>query len=373
MSDRVDDGSSMSYAATGVDYTKLDATKRLAQEAAAATSDLLAEAGMREVPGIRGESAYVWEAGDSYWATIQECLGTKALIADEMRSVTGKTYYDLIAKDTVAAIVNDIAAVGARPVVVNAYWAVGDSSWHADVDRSRDLVNGWAAACREAGATWGGGESPGLRGVVMPGAIDLAGSGVGIIKPKKRLVSSANLRAGDAIVLVASNGIHANGLSLARTVAAGLPEGYAAKLPSGITFGESLLRPAHIYSPLVQGLFEAGIDVHYLANITGHGWRKLMRAAQEFTYDVERLPIRDELFEFLMEHSGSTLRDMYGTFNMGAGFAVYVPEADAPKVASIARRYRVNALNAGRVEQGPRRVQLKPLGITYDGPELELR
>jgi phosphoribosylformylglycinamidine cyclo-ligase len=361
------------YAATGVDYSQLDATKRLAQDSAAGTAGMLAEAGMREVPGTRGESAYVWEAGDAYWATVLECLGTKALIADEVRASTGRTYYDAIAKDTVAAVVNDIAAAGARPLVVNAYWAAGDSAWHADAVRAHDLAAGWAAACSEAGAAWGGGETPGLRGVVQPGAVDLAGSCVGIIKPKERLVSSAKLRAGDAVVLIESNGIHANGLSMARTVAAALPGGYATKLPSGATFGQSLLRPAPIYSRLVQDIFAAGADIHYLVHITGHGWRKLMRATASFTYNIERLLPRDELFEFIMRESGNTLRDMYGTFNMGAGFAIYVPERDIVKVLRAASHHGLAAIDAGRVEDGPKRVQLKPLGITYDGDELEVR
>lgn len=373
MSDRVDDGSGMSYAATGVDYTKLDATKRLAQEAAAATSDLLTESGMRELAESRGESAYVWEVGDSYWAQVIEGLGTKNLVADAVRSLTGKTHYDAIAKDTVAMIVNDLITVGASPLVVNAYFGVGDSAWMADTERAQDLVTGWAAACREAGATWGGGETPALSGIINPNAIDLSGSCVGVIKPKSHLVLGDNIRSGDAIVLIESNGIHANGLSLARKLAEGLSDGYDTKLPSGTSFGESLLRPTHIYARFVKSLFEAGVDIHYLVNITGHGWRKLMRAVPEFTYSVERLPARDELFEFIMEQSGNTLRDMYATFNMGTGFAVYVPEVQAPKVASIARRLRLNALSAGRVEAGPKRVQIKPLGITYSSDELEVR
>src|SRR4051812_27823669 len=117
----------ISYAESGVDYSQLDSMKRLAQVKAADTASMLEAAGMKELESSRGESAYVWDAGDSYSAFVVECLGTKNLIADAMREVTGKTYYDQIAKDAVGAIVNDLSAVGAKPLVVNAYWAAGDS------------------------------------------------------------------------------------------------------------------------------------------------------------------------------------------------------------------------------------------------------
>lgn len=106
---------------------------------------------------------------------VMEGLGTKSLVADAVRRLGGRSHYDALAQDTVAMIVNDIIVVGAAPQVVTAYWAIGDSTWFTDRERARDLVDGSARAC-EASGYWGGGETPALSGIIMPGTIDLAGA-----------------------------------------------------------------------------------------------------------------------------------------------------------------------------------------------------
>ena len=115
----------LSYTSSGVDYGSLDPAKVLAQRAAASTAGALGRFGLAEVGASRGESAYVWEEPDAYRAFVIEGLGTKSLVGDAMRRVTGRTYYDALARDTVAMIVNDVIVVGAEPQVVTAYWAVG--------------------------------------------------------------------------------------------------------------------------------------------------------------------------------------------------------------------------------------------------------
>ena len=92
----------LDYKHAGVDYAKIDPLKVLAQRAAADTAGNLARHGFSEVAASRGESAYVVDCGDFYLASITECLGTKALVADAMRAITGRTYYDQIAQDTLA-------------------------------------------------------------------------------------------------------------------------------------------------------------------------------------------------------------------------------------------------------------------------------
>src|SRR6185503_16720982 len=118
----------ITYSQTGVNYKSIDPLKILAQMNAKATAKNLSRFGMTEIGESRGESAYVWKVEeDIYKAFVIEGLGTKNLIADETRKITGKTHYDAIAQDTVATIVNDLIVVGADPQVVNAYFAVGDS------------------------------------------------------------------------------------------------------------------------------------------------------------------------------------------------------------------------------------------------------
>lgn len=363
----------LSYAEAGVDYASIDPAKLLAQRAAAGTAGQLARHGLRELAASRGESAFVWEEADAYRAMVIEGLGTKSLVADAVRPLSGRSHYDALAQDTVAMIVNDLIVVGASPQVVTAYWAIGDSAWFEDRERAGDLARGWAAACEAAGATWGGGETPALSGIVAPGTIDLAGACVGWIRPKSRLVLGDRLAPGDAIVLFESSGIHANGLSLARRVAAGLPKGYATPIGDGRRLGEALLAPTPLYARLVEALFEAGVDLRYLVNVTGHGWRKLMRAPRDLGYRLHTLPPVPPVLNFLVEQSGLSPTEAYGTFNMGAGFAAFVPEQHARTAVDTAAALSFAAWVAGRVEEGPRAVHIEPIDVRFANESLAVR
>jgi phosphoribosylformylglycinamidine cyclo-ligase len=362
-----------SYAKAGVDYSAMDPIKLLAQKKAAGTAHNHTAFGAEEVVASRGESAYVWEEADAYRALVIEGLGTKNLVADAMRQYGDKTYYDSIAQDTVAMVVNDLIVVGALPQVVNAYFAIGDSDWMKDEKRAADLINGWAHACELSEATWGGGETPTLKGIINPETIDLGGSAVGVINPKERLVLGDKLTAGDGIVMVASSGIHANGLTLARSVADGLKDGFNTKLDDGRSYGEALLSPTPIYVPLVRTLMEANIDIHYMVNVTGHGWRKLMRATKDLTYVVNTVPEVPNEFLFIQDQAKISDEEMYGNFNMGAGFAIYVPASEAEKVVELAKSVDFKAWIAGSVEAGPKQVKITPKNITFAGDSLELR
>jgi phosphoribosylformylglycinamidine cyclo-ligase len=364
---------SLDYKQAGVDYAKIDPLKILAQRAASATGGNLARHGLREVAASRGESAYVVDCGDFYLASITECLGTKALVADAMRAVTGQTYYDRIAQDTIAMAINDLVTVGATPVSIHAYWATGGSDWFADEARARDLVAGWKAACDACGVAWGGGETPALAGVVEVGRIDLAASCVGLVRPKSRLTLGDDLAAGDAIVLLASSGIHANGVSLARKLAERLPDGYATKLDDGSMYGEALLAPTTLYSPVTEALAAAGIVPHYSANITGHGWRKLMRHPGTFTYRMHELPPVPAVLRFVQQQAAISDREAYGNLNMGAGFALFVSAGDADRTVQVARSVGVEACVAGRVEAGAKQIVIEPLALTFGGDDLHVR
>lgn len=363
----------LSYQQSGVDYSRIDPLKILAQQAAAATASNLVRHGLTEVGASRGESAYVVDCGEFYLASITECLGTKALVADAMRAITGRTYYERIAQDTLAMAVNDLITVGATPVSVHAYWATGGSDWFADEARARDLVNGWRAACDACGVSWGGGETPALAGVVAPDRIDLAASCVGLVRPKSRLTLGERLGAGDAIVLLAASGIHANGVSLARKLAERLPQGYATPLPDGSLYGEALLAPTPLYSPVTEALAAAGVGPHYAANITGHGWRKLMRHPGAWTYRLHTLPDVPPVLRFIEQHAGIDAREAYGNLNMGAGFALFVAAEEAQRTVQIAQAQGVKAWVGGHVEAGPKRVLIEPLKLEFAADDLHVR
>jgi len=364
----------MTYAGVGVDYEAMDPFKRLAQRAGRETAKNIFRLGFSEVEMSRGESAYLMDAGDQYVAHVEEGLGTKNLVADAMYRLTGDSYYDRIAQCTVAMIVNDMITLGALPLSVAMHLAVGVSSWFSDEKRCGHLIDGWKKACELARCAWGGGETPTLKGIVHPDAVVLSGSAVGVVKPKNRLVNAANIRNGDAIVIIGSSGIHANGLTLAREIAEKLPDGYLTKLSDGRMYGEALLDPTMIYVGLVEDCFNGGIDIHYAVNITGHGWRKLMRATQLFAYVVDDIPVPHPVFSFIQEYGPVDDQEAYANLNMGAGFALYVGESHVEKVLALARCLGMSALRAGTIEPSKvKKVVIRPLGLEYLGRTLGVR
>jgi len=363
----------LSYEQAGVNYDLIDPLKIAAQRAAAATGSHLAAHGFSEVKASRGESAYVVDVGPFYIASIVECLGSKALVADEMHKLTGKSWYDSIAQDTIAMAINDLITVGATPLVVQAYWAAGGSDWFGDAQRSQALVAGWKRACDICGVAWGGGETPALAGIVEAGRIDLAASCTGLINPKERLSVGDALAPGDAVVLLASSGIHANGLSLARKLVERLPQGWLTPISDGTPYGEALLAPTVLYSPVTEALYKAGIMPKYCANITGHGWRKLLRHPAQLTYRIHSVPPKTPVLQFIQQHAGHDDREAYSTLNMGAGFAIFVKAEDAQRTVQVAQAAGVSAMVAGTIEAGAKQLVIEPLGIRFGDDDLQLR
>ncbi len=355
-----------------VNYDIADPAKVLAQKEGLATAKNM-PFGFRELPGTRGESAYVFDMGQMYGALVQEGLGTKSLIAQSIYETSGVSHFAAIAQDTVATVINDLVSVGATPVVSNAYWSSSSYDWLADQKLTKDFIKGWRMACDAAGVTWGGGETQALSGVVASGRLELAGCGFGVVQPKSNLVQEKNLRVGDKIILLESSGVHANGISLAREIAASLPNGYASKMPDGQSFGEALLQPTILYASFIQDMFARNVDVHYLSNITGHGWRKIMRATQKYTYHIGVVPPVQPVFDFIQKHSGNSTEDMYGNYNMGAGYAVFVAPKDVAKVEAAAQQAGIASFVAGEVHEGPKQVSIEPLKIAFSAESLQVR
>ncbi len=362
----------VSYRAAGVDYDALDAGKRLAMVKALSTSGLLAARGGHALDASRGEPAFVFELDGRAFAFVVEGLGTKSIIARQVLEEEGTNRFGDVAYDTVAAILNDLCCVGALPLVVNAYFATGASEWYRQPERAGALLEGWRRACADAGCVWGGGESPSLPGLLDERDIELAGAAVGVLPAGRSPILGEQLAPGDEIVLVASSGLHANGASLARLVAARLSAGYATPLPGGATLGAALLEPSLMYVPLVAALLAEGAALSYISHITGHGLLKLMRPAQALRYRIERLPPVPPVLSFLVEAAGLDPQAAYSTLNMGCGLALYCAAGAGEGVVRTAQRLGLGALLAGHVEEGPREVVLEPVGVSFAGDALEL-
>ncbi len=372
--------------ASGVDYDKLDDEKLRSQRYARETGgNIEGRFSPNAVPyeGSRGESAFVVREGNHFRVYVIEGLGTLNLAADAYQLVAPVpgSRYDVVGYNGVASIVNDLITPGALPMVVGQYLAVGDEQTLADNVQDEALARGFKEGCDTARCVWGGGETPALKGIIVPGTIDLAGFAAGRT-PGLKLWRHQLLAPGDCIVMLESNGVHMNGFTAVREKVA---EGPSALLPSGYrtlvgdtgrTLGDHLLQRAHIYTQAVEFVHAEGFDVHYAVHISGHGWRKLMRAPQPFTYRIHTLPSEQPLFPFLQQLLGYNNLTMYSSYIMRAGFALFMPEHDAGRFVRRGERqgWPYRPFIAGRVEAGPKQVIIEPLGnLPLPGDSMNIR
>lgn len=364
------------YAGTLFKYDGLDSFKRIALEAAAQTAGNMALNGLVEESASRGESAQVWQENAVFKAGLTEGLGTKNLVADAVDegNPEGESRYRKIAQDSMAMIVNDLAVVGAKPELFWMHMAVGSDSWFADERRARALVEGTRDVCNELQMTWFGGETPGLKGMVHPEAAVISGTAIGKIGPEERYIRGTEVEAGDHVFMLPSSGTHANGLTDARGLAERLPEGYDTLLSDGSKFGETLLTPTHLYVKFVQAALDMGVKIKRLENMTGHGWRKIMRGPKDFTYRMTQTAPRMPIFDFLQSNYGVSDEEMYKIYNMGVGFAAYVKPEYIRPLGELANDLGFKgAGDFGVVETGPKQVIIEPLNIVLPGASLAIR
>jgi phosphoribosylformylglycinamidine cyclo-ligase len=369
----------LTYAQAGVNYDVLDGFKRACQQEARATVPMLASHGLKEPEAVRGESCYLIESESEYFAHVEEALGTKIMVADAMFKLTGKSYYRNVAIDDVSTIVNDLCASGALPISVAMYAAVGGDEFFSRSECASDLARGFAEGCRLSGAVWSGGETQTLKGMITPGTCVLGGSAFGRISPKSLRVQN-KVKAGDKIIFLASSGVQTNGLTLCRALADRLPQGFLTPISDGRAYGEALLDPSVIYVNFIRACQEAGLTLNYTSHMTGHGWRKLMRLDANFVYEITEARKPLPIFDFIAEHAGLGQKEMYGTFNMGVGWAAYVDPQDAEACVNLARKIGYDAWIAGTVlneknaqGQSKKGVRVPQLGLEWSGDELHIR
>jgi len=367
------------YAKSGVRYSDMDPFKRLAMERGSRTAKNIRYLDAEEVSESRGESAHLVRVNGLIIAHVEEGLGTLNLVADDMYRLTGSPvpYYRACSYGTVAMILNDLATTGATPISVLMHLAVGDSAWLADEKRNFEIVVGWAEACDAEGCVWGGGETATLKGIVNPHTAVFSGSAYGY---SEETCIKDRIREGDEIVLLSSSGIHCNGLTLAREIASKLPKGYLTPVSRQSCFGETLLFRTILYGKTIRSVLRERIPVSYAVNITGHGWRKLMRASGSWEYVIEQVPKPDPVFRFIQKHGNVSDYDAYANLNMGAGFALFVSPGSADRVVVLASLHGIRALKAGYVakaaKRGTKTVTIKRSGkqdIVFTEKDLQIR
>jgi len=356
-----------------VDYALLDPFKERVIEALGPTWGHIHRLGVRVVPESLGQPAALLDFVDYDFmlAFKSDGVGTKGCIADAMLAAGWKgdaaDLYAGLGIDLIAMNANDLICMGATPLALSDEIGSGRSEWFADEARVRGLLEGLRRGCDEAGLTIPCGETPTLPDVIAPQTAYITGSMIGLVRPKGRACWGQRLREGDVLLGLASSGIHSNGLTLARRIAEGLPQGYLTPFGSGgdWTLGQELLTPTRLYVRPVLEMFEADIALHYLSNITGSGWRKLMRCRYPFTYVIETLPDPPPIFHLLQERGGVSDYEAYQTWNMGIGFCLYAPEGEVEAIERVCAAHGLPVMRLGYVEAGERRVVLRPLGVEY--------
>jgi phosphoribosylformylglycinamidine cyclo-ligase len=274
-------------------------------------------------------------------------VGTKLKIA----FLTGR--HDTIGQDLVAMCANDVVCTGAEPLFFLDYFGCGK----LDTGVAATVVAGIAEGCRLAGCALVGGETAELPGFYADGEYDLAGFCVGVVEQDEAL-DGRRVQVGDAVVGLASTGLHSNGYSLARKVVLermGLsPDDRPAEL-GGATVGDALLAPTRIYVQDLLGLRKAGVDVRAAAHITGGGLPgNLPRTLPENTRAVlDASTWKPAPIFGLIEQGGPVdPEEMLRTFNCGLGFTVVVPPADVEKAVAFLATRGVAASRVGTVEAG---------------------
>jgi phosphoribosylformylglycinamidine cyclo-ligase len=248
-------------------------------------------------------------------------VGTKVLVAQMLDR------YDTIGIDCVAMNVNDAICVGAEPVSFLDYIAIEVATPRVLEEIGRGLYEG----ARRAGVNIVGGEISQIAEIVKgdgPGqGLDLVGMCVGIV-PLDRVILGRDVRPGDAIIGWRSNGIHSNGLTLARRVLfqAGAMRHDERVAELGCTVGEELLKPTHIYVAPVMALLEQRVPVRALVHITGDGFLNLPRIDARVGFRLDRLPPPHPIFDLIRRTGRIDDAEMYRVFNMGIGFCVIVPD-----------------------------------------------
>jgi phosphoribosylformylglycinamidine cyclo-ligase len=268
-------------------------------------------------------------------------VGTKLKLAFQL----GR--HDTIGIDLVAMSANDILTLGAEPLFFLDYYACG----RLDVATATAVMKGVAAGCAQAGCALIGGETAEMPGMYPPGEYDLAGFAVGVVE-KKRIIDGSRIRAGDAVLGLASSGAHSNGYSLIRRIIAERGVRLSAKL-GGRALSDLIMAPTRIYvKPLLQLMRR--VPVKGLAHITGGGLvENLPRVLPAgLTAELERgaWPV-PPLFDWLQRRGNVADAEMHRVFNCGVGMAVVVAARDARRALALLERAGERAWRIGSVRR----------------------
>jgi len=301
---------------------------------------------------IEGHYTSLIDFGDEYLTLCTDGVGTKLLVADALRK------WDTVGIDCIAMNVNDTICVGAEPISFVDYIAcdVPDPGMMAQIGKGLDK------GARLSGVEIVGGETAILPEITH--GYDLVGTALGHVK-RCDVITGAKIKAGDAILAMASSGIHSNGLTLARKVVKDRGVGLIDEVEfegERFVIGEELLTPTVIYVKEVLKLCKDH-DIKGLAHITGGGLRNILRLNPKVRFDVTDLPRPPRVFRLIQAWGGVDVQEMYQTFNMGMGMVLVVPEDECDDILQAINKKR-KGWRIGRVVRG-NGVEVPGLGLRY--------
>lgn len=284
-----------------------------------------------------------WKAySDPVLVSATDGVGTKLKLA----FMSG--IHDTVGIDLVAMNVNDLVVVGAEPLFFLDYFATGK----LEPDIFEAVVSGIAKGCDQAGCSLIGGETAEMPDFYAPGEYDLAGFCVGMVdKPKS--IDGSGIRTGDAVIGLASSGLHSNGFSLVRKLVFGTGKYCIEATPAEFdkSLGEELLTPTRIYVKPLLSLI-SNVEVRGLAHITGGGFTgnipRILPQDKAVRIRMKSWPV-PPVFSFLQKLGSLDNSDMFETFNMGIGMVVVVRSSDVSNVLSILEEDGIPAWTIGDV------------------------
>jgi phosphoribosylformylglycinamidine cyclo-ligase len=281
-------------------------------------------------------------------------VGSKVIVAEQ----AGR--FDTVGIDCIAMNVNDVICVGAEPIALVDYIAVEE----AQPDMLRDIAVGLRKGAEQAGIEIPGGELAQLpeliKGHPSPNGFDLCASCIGIVS-LDRMVTGQAIVPGDAVIGIPSSGIHSNGLTLARSVLTDLKE--APPELGGRTVADELLEPTVIYVRAILDLLASDVDVRGLAHITGDGFLNLTRLHAPVGYRIDApLPV-PPVFTLIAQRGEVDEPELWEVFNMGCGFCVVVPEAQADAAVELLARHHTGTAVIGAITDKDGLVELPQAGL----------
>lgn len=339
---------SESYAAAGVDVTAGYESVELIKSHVKKTN----------IPGVIGSIGGfggMFEIGAKDYKNPVLVSGTDG-VGTKLKLAFLMDKHDTIGIDCVAMCVNDVACSGAKPLFFLDYIACGKNY----PEKIAEIVKGVADGCVQAGCALVGGETAEHPGLMPDEEYDLAGFTVGIGE-KNKLVSGENLKAGDALIGVASSGVHSNGFSLVRKVF-DINEKTILSTYDELDkpLGEELLTPTRIYVKPLLALMDE-VRVNAISHITGGGfYENVPRMLNDgFTAVIEKNKcFKKPIFELIEKVGNIPERDMYNTFNMGTGLVIAVDAENADKAVEILNANGEQAAVIGEIKAGEKGVEL---------------